>query len=145
MAPVFLTLLAQASPGVDVSAWLGAVSPGVIIAGLIVFGLPTAIASINGVLAIIKHFRKDPPAHEVFATKTELSGLEARILSQLNVHAQNSAALEERITRQLETGERLFQSIQRELSTVSERTAELRGVVSTLRETMAQLKQRPRS
>lgn len=129
----------------DVNAWLGNVSPAVIIAGLVVFGLPTAIASINGVLAIIKHFRKDPPAHEVFATKHELTALETRIAQQLATAASNTAALEARITQQLNQGEVLFQSIQRELGAVAERTAELRGIVSTLRETMAQLKQRPRA
>jgi hypothetical protein len=127
---------------IDVNAWLGDVSPAVIIVGLIVFGLPTMIASINGVLAIIKHFRKDPPAHEVFATKVELSAVEQRLANQLKTHAAQSEALEQRLTRQLEQGERLFQSIQKELGDVAERTAELRGVVSTLRETIASLKTR---
>jgi hypothetical protein len=120
----------------DVNAWLGDVSPAVIIVGLLVFGLPTVIASANGVLAIIKHFRKDPPAHEVYATKADVIALESRVAAQLTSAASASAALEHRITQQLNQGEILFQSIQRELAHVAERTAELRGIVSTLRDVM---------
>jgi hypothetical protein len=129
----------------DVNAWLGEVSPAVIIAGLVVFGLPTAIASVNGVLAIVKHFKQAPPAHEVYATKAEMTALENRIAAKLAEAATASAALESRITQQLIQGEVLFQSIQRELGVVAERTAELRGVVSTLRETMASVKRNVRS
>jgi hypothetical protein len=135
-----LCTLAYPLATVDVNAWLGNVSPAVIVAGLIVFGLPTAIASINGVLAIVKHFKKDPPVHEVYATKTELTALETRLHTQLANAATQTAALEARITQQLNQGEVLFASIQRELGVVAERTAELRGIVSTLRETMASIK-----
>lgn len=129
----------------DVNAWLGEVSPGVILAGLFVFGLPTLIASVNGVLAIVKHFKKDPPAHEVYATKSELTSLESRITQQLATAAKNTVDLESRINTQLNQGETLFNSIRAELSHVAERTAELKGVVTMLKEAMASAKRNTRS
>jgi hypothetical protein len=136
MAPAHSLFIAET----DVNAWLGSVSPAVIITGLFVFGLPTIVATINGILAIWKHFKNDPPIHKVFATKEEVAALETRIAQQLANAASSTAALEYRITQQLNQGELLFNSIQKELHAVAERSAELRGVVSTLRETMASLK-----
>lgn len=110
---------------VPVDSYFSDVSPGVILAGLIFLGLPTIIGSINGLLSIFAHFKKTPPDHATYATKSELTKVEETL-------AHSVEALEGRITAELATGQTLFNSIQKQLQTIGEQTAEVRGFVRAL-------------
>lgn len=114
-----------------------------VLIALVVGVLPVIISTFNALLSIIAWFRKSPPVHEVYATKAELRAMEGRIVSQIQEHGSNTdeveerldgkiTAIEERLVHQLDQGQTLFNSIQKELNSLAQATAELRGRVSSL-------------
>jgi len=117
-------------------------SPGVVVLGALVLALPVVISTLNGLISIIRSFRKTPPDHEHYATKDELAALEERIADAATernrVLMSNMARGEQRLTEirgeighQLDQGQTLFNSMSREIHSLAVAIAELRGESKT--------------
>lgn len=119
-------------------------SPGVLIAGGIMLCTLIAIPAFKGLLDIISWFRGTPSAADKFATKDELRAVEQRIAdaastrnrSLLDSIARSESRMIEidtRINHQLDQGQALFTSLQREMASNAAAVAELRGRMHNLR------------
>jgi len=119
-------------------------SPGVLIAGGIMLCTLIAIPAFKGLLDIISWFRGSPSAADKFATKKELEAVEQRIADAaternrqlLDTIARSEARMidiDTRINHQLDQGQTLFTSLQREMSSINAAVAELRGRLHNLR------------
>jgi hypothetical protein len=139
------------------------VSMTVLIAGGIVVSLLVAIPAFKGLLDIIGWFRKSPPDYQTYATKSELKELALRVAAADGIRKEELGMLEERlaeaadernrtllssvaraevrmmeirneITHQLDQGQSLFSSLQKEQNSVASAVGELRGEIRTMRE-----------
>lgn len=139
------------------------VSPGLLVAGGALICSLVAIPAFKGLLDIIGWFRKSPPDYQTYATKSELRELAGRVAAADGVRKDELNKLEERlaeaadernrsllssvaraevrmmeirneITHQLDQGQSLFGSLQKEQNSVSSAIGELRGEIRTMRE-----------
>lgn len=111
---------------------------------IVMIGLiPVCVTTLKLVLDIITWFRKSPPIHEVYATKEEMVAMEGRLVGEIKEHGNTTETVEKRLNdkisefnsqlvHQLDQGQTLFASIQKELNSLASATAELRGKLSAI-------------
>jgi len=77
-----MNVLAEAATSTNTSSFFSLRSPELILV-VAVLGLIALVPVINGILSIIKFFRSEPPAHEVYAAKLELAQIEERLSKEV--------------------------------------------------------------
>lgn len=112
---------------------------------LLMVGLPTLVAAINGVLQIVKFFRPDPPTHQVYAEKSwvtkiedqlnhkasrsELGSLESRINSSVARIGHDLERLEEKADEHADKSDRYRESLAKELHAIGRQMSEVYGML----------------
>jgi hypothetical protein len=134
-----LALLAQApAPSPTVPDFDTAVKTAIIL--LVLGAVPTVIASVNGILSIIKWFKPDPPAHKEYATKAEVTGVqgalkaeiasvETRIKDQLNRTGCDIADIEKSLGEFTERSDRYREGLNHELKSIARQMGEVHGLL----------------